>query len=192
MVYLEQFKHFLRGLLNELDEGTGTKPPPVDLPPPQPLITRVRLRILRAQYNRKLFPEKYTPENQDGLYSGKELEKIRRGESKFNRESNVWYDLTAFDRQNLELQREQLKRLKLGYETIFRIGDGFIAGGGQEDDGRPKEWEKQNPSGCNISEEAWRTSLGFTVRVHHSDEGTFDIAGAVAGVEGEPFTVSVS
>jgi hypothetical protein len=193
MVYVQQLVTFIRGLLSELDSngGGGGGGDPEPRPDPGP-ISRVRLRILRAQYNRKLHPEQYTPDNPDGLYRGKHLEAIRNGSGALNRESNLWADLTAYGPDGVELQRDQIRRLGLGYRTAFYIGDGLIVGGGQDDEGRPLPWDKSNPTGANISEEAWRTSLGYTVRIHFSDEGEYTVSGAVAGHEGEPFTVRVS
>jgi hypothetical protein len=192
MVYLEQFKGFLRGLLNELDGVTGMTPPPTEPKEPRPQVSRVRFRLLRAQYNRKLFPQFYTDANPDGLYSGKELEKIRTGNGALNRESNAWFDFTAYDAEGLELQRDQLRRLGLGYTTILRVGNGFISGGGQNPDGTPKNWEKQNPDGANISEEAWRTSLGMNTRVHFSEEGSYEVDGELQGFQVGPITIRVS
>lgn len=162
---------------------------------PQPAernISRVRLRLLRAQYNKKLFPEQYTENNPQGLYSGKELEAIRNGSGKLNRESNIWADLSAFGPDGVELQREQLKRLGLAYKTAFTINDGQIVGNGADPEGRPNDWERINPTGANISEEAWRTSLGYNVRIHLADEGRYTVNGSVDGFDGDPFTVEVS
>lgn len=190
-MYLAQLLNFLRGLLAELE---GQKPPDPVKPPvdPVPLLSRVRLRLLRAQYNRTLHPEQYTDNNPDGLYSGKDRAAIERGIAALNRESNAWYDLTAYDANGVELSREQLKRAGLAFRTSFGINEGFIIGDGADERGNPKDWQKENPAGANISEHVWRSSLGYTVRVHHSDEGSFTIEGAVDGVSGEPLTIHVS
>jgi hypothetical protein len=148
--------------------------------------------LLRAQYNKALFPEQYTHANPHGLYNGKDIAAFQRGERALNRESNVWLDLTAFREDGTELHREDIKRAKLGYETAFHIGDGHIIGGGMQPDGRPADWAKVNPTGANISEEAWRTSLGFTVRVHLSDEGEYRCSGSILGFEDDGFTLKVS
>jgi hypothetical protein len=188
---LKQLAELLRALLAELEGGTAPTPTPAPKPSAEPFV-KVRFRLLRAQYNRKLFPETYTEANPMGLYSGKVLAAIQRGEQSLNRESNAWLDLTAFREDGTELHREDIKRLKLGYETAFFVGNGNIIGNGQEDDGRPKPWDKVNPDGANISEETWRTSLGFTVRVHLSDEGEYECSGSVRGQDGESFTLKVS
>lgn len=181
---VRQLGPVLKGLFD------GDNPP--DSPTPAAgRISRVRLRLLRAQYNRKLFPEQYTPDNPQGLYSGKELEAIRNGSGKLNRESNIWADLTAYGPDGVELQRDQLKRLGLAYRTEFFINDGSIIGHGANDLGHPNDWERTNPEGANISEEAWRTSLGFNVRIHVAEEGPYTVRGNVDGNEGEAFTVTV-
>jgi hypothetical protein len=191
MSSLNELLALLKQLLAELQKHEPEKPPE-EPKEPKEQFSRCRLRLLRAQYNRKLFPEQYTENNPDGLYRGKALVPGPDGFVTLNRESNAWFDWTLWDVNGLELSRDQIKRLKLGYETLFNIGDGYIAGGGQEDDGRPKDWDKVNPSGANISEEAWRTSLGFNVRVHFSDEGEYTVTCAMHGMEGAPIKVRVS
>lgn len=167
--------------------------PEPDKPPPQgEPVSRVRFRVLRAQYNRAKHPEMYTPDNPMGLYSGKAIAAALAPGGHFNTESNVWLDLTAYDGQGVELSRDHIKRIGLAYQTEFRIGDGHIVGRGAKPDGTPVDWVKQNPDGANISEETWRTSLGFTVRVHLSDEKEWRCTGAVRGQEGDAIVLRAS
>lgn len=191
MVYVEQFVGFVKGLLRELEANGGghTDPAPVGGRPP---ISRVRFRLLRAQYNKKLFPDKYTEANPDGLYSGKALAPGPDGVVTLNRESNAWLDLTFYDQNGLEYRRDRIRQLGLGYSTLFTVGDGFIEGGGQQADGTPEEWRAANPTGANLSQEAWRTSLGFTLRVHFAEEGEYPCEGSVLDHAGDGFTIRVS
>lgn len=155
-------------------------------------IAKVRFRLLRAQYNRDLFPEQYNDNNPDGLYSGKDLQAVREGKRALNVESNAWLDLTGFNAEGVELNRDALRRAGLAYKTLFRVNEGYLQGNGTLATGEAADWEKVNPRGANLSDAVWRTSIGYTLRVHFSDEGEYRCEGSIADFGGDSFAVKVS
>ena len=122
--------------------------PPRDKPKPSLVgpISKVELRILRAQYNGKLFPEMYTKDNPFGLYSQSELKECTGGKQAFNRESKLWLDLSPFVKvggKDRKLTRDEV--LKRGMQYLTRhecvtAGEGvtFIHGTGTDKEGQPQ------------------------------------------------------
>lgn len=175
------------------DRDDEPDPQPVpDVDEPRREVRSVVLRLMRAQYNKELFPKMYTQNNPQGLYKNALLPEIQRGLRRLNRESNVWLDLTARDQNGVEFLRDAVDAFGLAFRTRHNVADGFIEGGGVKEDGTPDEWVKVNPDGANLSEHVWIDSRGFTLRAHLSREGDYVCSGEVAGVKSNTFTLKVS
>jgi hypothetical protein len=180
-----------------ITEAMDDDDPPAGFGHDEPEVTdrrvhSVTLRLMRAQYNKELFPKMYNPDNPQGLYKNALLPEIQRGLRRLNRESNVWLDLTARDQNGAEFLRDAVDAFGLAFRTRHEVAEGFIEGGGVKEDGAPDEWTKVNPDGANLSEHVWIDSRGFTLRAHLSREGDFVCSGSVAGVKSNTFTLKVS
>jgi len=167
---------------------------PVELPPrdeeKKPSLTapvhKVELRILRAQYNGKLFPKMYTKDNPFGLYSQSELKKCASGEQAFNRESKLWLDLSPFvkvNKKDYKLTRDEVLKRGMAYltqHTCITAGEGetFIHGTGVDVEGQPKYTaEAKGAVGNGIS--AWVASLGYVHQVKVDEADKITIQGMV-------------
>ncbi len=166
----------------------------VDLPPrdeerkPSLLapIHKVELKILRAQYNGKLFPGMYTKDNPFGLYSQFELKECASGKQAFNRESKLWLDLSPFVKvggKDYKLSRDEVIKRGMQYLTkhiCITSGEGatFIHGTGVSKDGQPLYTaEAHGAVGNGIS--AWIASLGYVHQVKVDEAKEIFLKGAV-------------
>jgi hypothetical protein len=212
----------LPGLLAGLLKGLGgifhkTNRPPVVVPhedpakPPHVLdddkiqppaivtdrvkITRVRARLLMAQYSAKLHPDMYERKEDDqGLYDN--IEDYEGGKNALSRESKFWIDATVFavgaDGVEFEMDKNHpdIARLGLAYKTNHVIRDvdkdtvTQIVGKGMGPNGKPAPGylvEENTFVGVGIS--AWENSLGLNCQFKAFGEGTVEYSVSVDGVQ---------
>lgn len=159
-------------------------------------VTTVKLALTRAQYNRERFPEKYTDDNPDGLYSQEELRAIQAGDSKLNWPSKFWLDKTAYDAEGHEFLRPDILAFGLAFKDETHVGECFIKGHGAEPDGSPTPgYETNDTDAIGHGEAAWLSSLGSLVQFKAwpaADGKSFECWGSRDGVKSNTFTISVS
>lgn len=161
------------------------------IPTPQPngrKVTKVRLKLARAQYNRQRFPEQYNDANPMGLYSNEDLRAIESGTQALNYGSKFWLDLTPYDQNGKEFLRDAVLAYNLDFKTEIRCGEAYIIGNGSED---RVDAHDSNEIGNGIT--AFNSSLGFLHQMKAHGEGEFRCSGSVDGVDADQsFTIRVS
>jgi hypothetical protein len=188
------------GLFNRKPKVVITEPTPApiqvdedfpdDIIPPPPSVTSrkvtsVRLKLARAQYNKKRFPEMYTDENPQGL--------VRDLSGNIPYDSKFWLDLTAFDAAGKEFLRDAVLANGLAYKTEIHCGDAYIIGKGADASGEPVAgYETNDTDAIGNGITAWLSSLGFLHQMKAYGEGEFECSGSVAGVPANNFTLKVS
>lgn len=158
----------------------------------KPTVSKVRLKLARVQLNRKRFPDAYTKENPFGLLPSEEVRKAEAGKQAIPYDSKVWLDLTAYDADGEELQRDRVIAAGLAYHTAHRVGEASIVGGGANADGQPYEPTMRDTEQVSNGWTAWETSLGFLHQIKVREEGSYRCSGSVGGVESNTFTIRVS
>lgn len=137
---------------------------------------KVKLKIGRAQFNRDIFPEKYTKENKMGLYS--QEEKAQALASAFNRSSNLWLDFSPFSGGEKQ-EKDAVLAAGLAFKPNWFVT--FVAEGSQgEQHGRIMGTgkgvaEESIPDVFNIGGESADESLGYHIRFHVVGEGSYRV-----------------
>lgn len=139
-------------------------------------IDKVSLKVGRAQFNKKLFPEKYTEDNKFGLYSPKEKENALA--TAFNRSSNIWLDFSPFEAgvklEKPDVQAQGLAFLPKWYVSFQPEGSKEIINGTVFGNGTGVE-ENSVDGVWNIGGESADESLGYHIRFHVTGEGTYTV-----------------
>lgn len=158
-------------------------------------VSTVVLKLARAQYQKDRFPEMYTEENPQGLYSNKEKAAIEAGHTALNWGSKFWLDLTAFDEKGQEFTRDRVLAEGLSFKTEHHVGDAFIKGHGAAPDGQPKAgYETNFTEEVGGGDAAWRSSLGFLMQFKShvdADGKAFRCIGSVNGVTSNEFVIRI-
>lgn len=203
---LEKVFGFIKGLFNKKPKPDKpvTKPvggdvdddfPDDTIPAPPSAkkvkVARVAYKLSRGQFNKKRFPDQYTASNPQGLFDDDYKRQVQNGGSA-PYGSKLWFDLTAYDEQNHEIQRDRVIAGKLAYKTEHHIGDAFIIGKGGSPDSPTAGYETNDTDAMGNGISAWLSSLGFLHQVKAHGEGTFECWGSVDGVESNHFTIGVS
>lgn len=174
-----------------------TEPPaPTPAPLPSRTVSRVRLKLERAQYPRPENRPQYAGKWTDGgmaLFEPDYFQQVASGQSAAPYGSALWFDLTAFDQFGVEFQRDAVLAYGLAFHTELRIGAAFIRGAGAvPGTENPLPYQAQDSSAIVNTQQAWHSSLGFLHRVETPGEGEFTVSGSVAGVSAPPITIRIS
>jgi hypothetical protein len=162
---------------------------------------RVVARLQKAQYNRGLFPEMYTKEQnpegwQLGLYKQSDLRLIEQGKATMSRSSKFWHDLTLRDASGKEMHKEDLVRLGVAFRTEHHAYSGgghtrVIGVGGDGAVAKPG-YEMTDEGFIGSGQQAWNDSVGMNLQFKAFGEGEVRLTGSVAGIEANELKFTVS